>query len=157
MAHFWISEWLTLMIAFTGVRTEDEDDTELRDVDDEDEVGMKGVHQPSLPDIGSFPGMILLNPPEESSQHPISFQKMRLGLLIDAIEHALVHPMEMADEVTAFFSKYADIETINCYPDMRRGKKFTLNRHEILAQLPVAQELKTLLKALREDLKYDRA
>lgn len=150
--HFsWIVDYVE------GIRSEDEDDAEVRDADDEDEVGEKRVHQPSLPDIGSFPGMILLNPPEKGSQHSMSFQKMRLGLLIDATERALVHPMEMADEVTAFFSEYAHIETINCYPDMRRGKKFTLNRGEILAQRPVVQELKALLKELREDLKYDRA
>jgi hypothetical protein len=147
--HFsWIVDYVE------GVRSEDE---EARDADDEDEVGAKELHQPSLLDARSFPGMILLNPPGKRSQLPTSFHRRRLGLLIDATERALVHPMEMAGEVTAFFSEYAHVEAIDCFPDIGRGKKFMLNRDEILALLPVAGELKALLKELREELEHDRA
>ena len=150
--HFaWIVDYVE------GIRSEDEDDEEARDADDENEVGEKVLHQPSLLDVRSFPGMVLLNPPGKRSQPPASFHRRRLGLLIDATERALVHPMEMAGEVTAFFSEYAHVDAIACYPDRGRGKKFMLNRDEILAQLPVAEELKALLKALREELEHDRA
>jgi len=94
--HFsWIVDYVE------GVRSEDED-----------EVGAKALHQPSLLDARSFPGMILLNPPGKRSQLPTSFHRRRLGLLIDATERALVHPMEMAGEVTAFFSEYAHVDAI---------------------------------------------
>jgi hypothetical protein len=87
--------------------------------------------------------------PKASLAERTSVAQRRLIMLIDGINHAVVHPTECRHFLFRYLSRKQIREIIFLSPD-GDGRKLTLDKESILMQLDKARQLGHALQSLRE-------